>query len=167
MGKGYTIECKKCGYCKEFHLGVGFSYPYVYRATMREARRGQFGIELKKLLWTHSKAAIDPTLVLTRCPQCHTLSREVDLTAYLPNPGYHRKRGKKQIWSSEMPCLDVDYVSPSDMTENYSACCKYDHRCGKCNSEAEVIKENEMMEKVFYCPECGSVLSVSQNIHWD
>ena len=41
MGQGYSLSCKKCGYKISANLGVGFAFPRVYEAVMKEAQDGK------------------------------------------------------------------------------------------------------------------------------
>ena len=167
MGSGIRLECPNCGFNDTFYLGVGFSYPYVFAETMEAAKSGRYGKDLKRLLKKHPDAVLDPTVVLTHCPKCHLLRREMDLTAYVPKPGYDRSKEPKRIWSTVRPAEDVDYVSPSDFSLHYTVLEKYDHRCEKCGTELELIREGELRQRQIPCRKCGEILRVSTDIMWD
>ena len=167
MGSGIRLGCPNCGFNDTFYLGVGFSYPRIYSSTMEEAKKGRFGKKLYKLLKKHPDAVLDPTLVLTHCPKCHRLGRERDLTAYIPKPGYDRSKEPKKEWSFANPAMDIDYVSPTDFKVDYIILEKYDHRCEKCGTELELIREQELGSRKIPCRKCGEILRVSTDIMWD
>ena len=167
MGSGIRLSCPNCGYNDMFSLGVGFSYPQVFANTMDEAKHGQFGKNLSRLLKKHPDAVLDPTIVLTHCPKCHLLGRAMDLTAYVPKPGYDRSKGPKGIWSGSNPALDIDYVSPGDFRVHYTVLEKYGHSCEKCGTELELISEQELENRKIPCWKCGEILQVSTGLLWD
>lgn len=167
MGSGVRLSCPNCGYNDRFLLGVGFSYPRVFSNTMKEAKHGRFGKKLYRLLKKHPDAVLDPTLVLTHCPKCHWLGRELDLTAYVPKPGYDRAKGPKGVWSGAFPALNIDYVSPNDFRVHYDVLEKYGHCCEKCGTELELISEQELRSRKIPCRKCGESLQVFTDRMWD
>ncbi len=167
MGSGVRFSCPNCGYNDRFLLGVGFSYPRVFSNTMKEAKHGQFGKKLYRLLKKHPDAVLDPTLVLTHCPKCHLLGRAMDLTAYVPKPGYDRSKEPKGTWSGAFPALNIDYVSPNDFRVHYDVLEKYGHCCEKCGTELELISEQELSSRKIPCRKCGEILQASTALMWD
>ena len=50
MGQGYSLGCKRCGYKISANLGVGFAFPRVYEAVMKEAQDGKLGKTVQSFL---------------------------------------------------------------------------------------------------------------------
>ncbi len=144
MGSGLKLYCPSCGFSEIFSLGVGFSYPRVFVDTNERARSGRFGSKLKNQLKKHPEAVVDPTVKLTHCPRCHQLGSEMDLTAYVPKPGYDRSKEPKRVWSSVSRYNDLDYVSPSDFLVHYDVLSEYDHSCEKCGAKLELIDSSSL-----------------------
>lgn len=134
---------------------------------MKGAKRGRFGKKLYRLLKKHPDAVLDPTLVLTHCPKCHLLGREMDLTAYVPKAGYDRSKEPKGVWSGSNPARDVDYVSPNDFKLHHTVLERYGNSCEKCGTELDLIDEKEFRKMELPCWKCGETLQVSTSFMWD
>ena len=167
MGRGFSLHCTRCGFQETAYLGVGFAYPEVYEQTKRAAQKGKFGKRLRKTLAEHPDAAIDPSYVLTCCPNCKKLGSGSDLSVYLPKPDYDPTQKERIPWSMAMPFYEADYVSPSDMQEHYSLFQRFNHRCTNCGQTMELIAEEAVQTSKILCPECGAELSVECNTMWD
>lgn len=166
MGNAYCFKCT-CGYERELYLGVGFCYPEIYDGIMKAAKSGMFGAKYERLLKKHPDAAIDPSLVLTRCKKCNSLESEQRLSLHLPNPGYDRSKQPKVRWSSFKPYFNIDYVSPGDLRDNYSLLMEYKHFCHKCGGALELVEESEIGRSKLKCPMCCGHLEILQNLMWD
>ena len=64
MGQGYSLGCKRCGYKISANLGVGFAFPRVYEAVMKEAQGGKLGETVQSFLKEHPDGALDCDQVL-------------------------------------------------------------------------------------------------------
>ena len=168
MGRGYSIVCDHCDYSDEFRLGVGFAYPHVYNSTMEAVKSGKYGRRLKEFVKKHPNGAVDPELVLSRCPKCNRLETVINLSSYLPNPGYDPSNKPRRAWSSVMTCYDIDYISPNNIKHHYSPEKRSMHRCKKCRAETQILTESaDFTDTTLLCPQCGEVLVVKQNSMWD
>lgn len=167
MGRGINLYCPNCGFTDTFDLGVGFSYPRVFVDTMEKAKSGRQGKKLKKLLIKHPEVVVDPEIVLMVCPKCHWLFHGMDLTAYIPKPGYDRSKEPKRVWSSASRYNDLDYVSPADLRLHYDIIQKYDHSCERCGTELELIHDNEIGQRIIPCRKCGTAMTARTVSNWD
>ena len=66
-----------------------------------------------------------------------------------------------------MPRYDVDYVSPSELSNHYTLFKEFKHLCPKCGKEAEVITEENIKGTQVICPQCRNQMSVDNSIMWD
>ena len=164
MGSGFDLKCRKCGYRFEANLGIGFSFPRVYRDTMKAAMDGKYGEEVRRFLMEHPDGALDCSRVLLRCGECGALDSDMDLSMYLPE-----EKGKPE-----------DYIPWASWTgmEGYKLVRRYAHRCKRCGCSMNSFHENELDEVMgcpsddksvtgLRCPDCGDYLRYDSYCMWD
>lgn len=167
MGRGYSLTCRACTCKEKAYLGVGFAFPKLYEGTKEAIEDGEYGPELKEIFLDNPDAAFDAEIVLLQCPDCGFIGTEKNLSVYLPKNGYDHEKRERHAWSSVMPCYDVDYVSPSELSNNYTLFKEFKHHCPICGREAEVITEDRMKDTQIICPQCRNQMIVDNNIMWD
>lgn len=167
MGEGFSLRCENCDYQKSVYLGIGFAYPKIYEATVEEIKHGEFGEKLSTYFREHADAAVDPTIVLLRCPCCGEFTTGKKMTIFLPAMGYDHSKRQRNAWCSAMPCYDIDYVSPSELEDHYQQTHIYKHRCRKCGIPMEMLSEEQLKGATLSCPKCRGNIIIDQNIMWD
>ena len=175
MGQGYSLGCKKCSYKIDVNLGVGFFFPRVYEAVMKEAQAGKLGKNIQSFLIEHPNGALDCDQVLLQCKQCDSLECGMDLSMYIPKEAVEPRQ--KGIWSGAFSGEGYSYVSPWDLKKSYSLYARYDHICRKCKGKMKVIKQKDLelqggnsldhITSSIPCPKCKSPLSFEGMIMWD
>ena len=90
MGQGYSLGCKKCGYKISANLGVGFAFPRVYEAVMKEAHDGKLGKTVQSFLMEHPDGALDCDQVLLQCDECGALERGMNRQFDNLTSGFYR-----------------------------------------------------------------------------
>lgn len=175
MGQGYSLGCKECGYSFSANLGVGFGFPRVYEAVMKDARNGKLGKTVQSFLMEHPDGALDCDQVLLQCNDCGALGRGMDLSMYIPTDTAEPRQ--KGIWSTAFSGEGYVYVAPWDLQESYSLYARYDHTCKKCKGNMKVIKQKDLelqesrspdhITSNILCPKCKTPLSFEGMIMWD
>ena len=166
MGSVHRISCKKCGYNISINDGIGFLFPVVYRETVTKMKNGEFGSQAKAFFEKHPDGAINCESTLIQCKECGEYFEAYDLSMHVPKP-------ENQILdyeSDEDSYLQMDYVMPSELEEEYDLFEKFSHHCPKCSGEAEVVEN--FLEKLengeLKCSCCGGELEGETNkIMWD
>lgn len=174
MGKGYSLNCRKCGYEFSANLGAGFMFPGVYRQTMEDGREGRLGKEVRQFLEEHPDGALDCGTVILQCAACGELESAPDLSMYVP--GEDSPPPSSARWSVAFPYEGVSCVAPWNL-DRYRLVRHYDHRCGRCGGKMKVINE-EGFERYLRndarkeptdlrCPDCGEPLYMGDVWMWD
>ena len=175
MGQGYSLGCKRCGYKISANLGVGFAFPRVYEAVMKEAHDGKLGKTVQSFLKEHPEGALDCDQVLLQCDECGALERGMDLSMYILKDAVEPRQ--KGFWSTAFSGEGYSYVAPWDLKESYSLYARYDHTCKKCKGKMKVIKQKDLelqesrspdhITSNIPCPKCKTPLSFEGMIMWD
>ena len=84
MGTKYVFKCFKCKYQIDISLGVGFSFPMVYKEIVEKAKAGDFGDTMKEFLHTFPEGRIDAEKALYLCQACGNMEVLPELSMYLP-----------------------------------------------------------------------------------
>ena len=156
MGKFFTFHCKNCGHNLKFYFGIGGMYPQTYQEVLNDAIVGNLGAEIQKFLIENPKGVIDVSRVLAVCNNCGHSKMVRDLTMYLPKENFSPQN---------------DYPLPDDFENNYCAVKKYQHKCGYCGEDVEIITEKNFLQTEIHlpCPNCNFEMTKrkSSGGHWD
>ena len=166
MGDGRVFRCKSCGYEYEMWTGVGMAYPRTYKEAMEDAKEGRYGNELKTFIEEHPDCAIDITLAPYVCENCGQYSSAERMDAFVPKDGAANGEDNSQIWSTAFSGAGYNYVTPSEIIENYTLSLKHRHRCECCGGDLRELSEKEI-KKGLACPRCHSLLVEEDMILWD
>ena len=82
MGTMYMLTCEKCGYEIEGNIGVGFSFPRVYKETMKAARAGVLGKNIKEFLEEYPDGVLNTENTFLQCVDCGSLIIWLNLSMY-------------------------------------------------------------------------------------
>ena len=136
MGTGFKIKCKKCGYEREFSLGVGFLYPQVYKQTIEEINEGKFGEEYKELMQKHPDSEVDISTYIYYCPKYYKYILDQDNSLYKPTDNFYE----------------------------YDTLYQWKHICPKCGKEMIKMNDEEFLlnleKEMFHCENCGATLNL-------
>ena len=180
--------CPKCNFNMKAKEGNGFHYPKLYQSIKNKMINGELGAEAKHFFEEHSDGAISVEYTLAQCNDCNELENVLDLTMYIPKPGYVHEINPHQAWSTAAPYYNADYVSPFDLKSNYTQYKLFHHICRCCGGMMtvsqpikysyepnpkgkgveEIIKhlESKYYEQ-FKCPKCSNTLTVVEIGNWD
>ena len=175
MGRGYSLQCRKCGYELSANLGVGFMFPLAFQEMTEAGKTGKLGEEVRQFLEEHPDGVLDCDTVILQCSECGALECGPDLTMYVP--GEDTPPPSSGNWSVGCPHEGSSYVAPWDL-DRYKLFGLYDHRCDKCKGKMKIIKEKEFEKLIcgadfdqhptkIHCPECREPLWLSDLIMWD
>lgn len=161
MGSGYTCTCKKCGFVFNAHVGVGFNYPSLYQETLKAAKSGRLGKQVKSFITENPDGAIDPKLVIARCEECGKYDSVPDFSMYIPKEGHpaSKSKGNWTVGSSD----DIEYVF--DFDTDYELKEKYNHKCKGCGGPLRII--GDKVPEHLPCPMCGGEMESEHSIFWD
>ena len=67
MGYGYDYKCKTCKKKYSVRLGIGFSFPSVYRRLLSDIKDGKYGDTFKNILESKKYVAVDAEKELYNC----------------------------------------------------------------------------------------------------
>lgn len=158
MGIAILFTCPECENSLFLSEGVGFRYPRICEETRKQAINGEYGNDLKELLSSFSDCVIDAAQIVLKCPDCHTVTNQKDLSVYELNDDSKKEQYQKPSASKSdprsYPFSDVD-------TLIY----QYPHLCPKCGKLMQKISLSMYMD--IHCPKCGSIMEASEFEHWD
>lgn len=175
MGRGYSLQCRKCGYEFSAYLGVGFLFPRAYQQTMEAGKAGKLGKEVREFLEELPDGVLDCNIVVLQCSECGALESAPDLSMYVP--GGDSPAPSLDNRSGAFPHEGTSYVAPWDL-ERYTLVGLYDHRCRKCKGKMKIIKEDEFEQLIHeadfdskptrvLCPKCKEPLWLGEIMMWD
>ena len=175
MGRGYSLQCRKCGYKFSANLGVGFMFPRAYQQKMEAGKAGKLGKEVRTFLEEHPDGALDCNIVVLQCTECGALESAPDLSMYVP--GEDSPAPSSGNWSVACPHEGTSYVAPWDL-DSYKLVGLYDHKCRKCKGKMKIIKEKEFEKLIrgadfdnkptkVLCPKCKEPLWLGEIMMWD
>ena len=181
MGMGINIGCK-ChnATAREFMLGVGMGFPYVYQETVKDIKAGKYGEEAKNIMTTIPYAAVDLVTTLYYCDKCGHIDEDEPMDIYIPKDVEKVKKQPVGRWTAADPLEnntilneeigELSYWTPpsefeDDNRPEYVLVKKGSHPCPKCKNEMRAIDEEEL-EKI-KCPKCGSNYVIFPGVLWD
>ena len=85
MGNGIALKCSKCKKEYSINRGVGFSFPDVYKKTLKAIKKGKYGDKLKQLSQDTELVAVDAEDHVYLCRKCGHWIVEPGLSLYAPN----------------------------------------------------------------------------------
>lgn len=151
MGTKYVFKCFKCKYQIDISLGVGFSFPMLYKEIVEKAKSGDFGETMKEFLHTFPEGRIDAENALYLCQACGNMEVLPELSLYLPK-GEAPKR---------FPFKGESYVTHRDLERDYALFEAYQHKCSKCQRIDTLIPREEILSSKFIkCPQCKVALDL-------
>ena len=111
----YILTCGRCGYEIGGNIGVGFSFPSVYMETMKAARAGVLGKNIKEFLEEYPDGVLNVEKTFLQCGDCGSLIIGQNLSMYTrvsnaPEKEYGR-------WSAAFPYEEEKYVVPWQLKE--------------------------------------------------
>lgn len=171
MGSIYDIYCEKCKYAIRINEGIGFLFPVVYQDTVDKMKKGELGEQAKAFFENHPDGAINGALTLAQCKECGEYFEAYDWSMYIPKSesqvpdGASDGEGQDEEANSAKTC-----VMTYELEEEYDLYEKFNHKCPKCGSKAEVVDDyHKKLDKgLLKCPCCGSSLKGSGGmILWD
>lgn len=168
MGMGYGFKCKKCDYHFYGNVGVGFLFPKVYKEIINDMKCGKYGKKGIDFFNKYPQGAVNAEFTLARCTQCGELYNVKDLTFYIPKNN-KKLNNEHTKWSVSFPFIGEEYVTSSELKNDYIEYEKFNHTCLRCNSKLELICNEKLvtMEDNLKCPKCGDVLELDEVCHWD
>ncbi len=163
MGDGTTFRCRHCGYEYTAYTGIGFLFPEVYEETVREIRKGNFGLPWKELFENTPGAAVNAGMELYVCTGCGLLSAEQNLSVYEPkDPNLSKIHTTR--FAAAYPAVGGEYVTPHELERDYLLVQAFPHKCLECGERMRRYTANEIPE----CPKCRQErMEPSGEILWD
>ena len=167
MADGLRLKCSKCN--KEYGVswGIGFSFPTVYKNTLKAAKTGEYGPEWQELTTKTKYVAIDAESYVYLCEKCRNWSSDPGLSLYVPKDTEELKN--KYNLESVGELEERDYVMSYNLDEEYKILKRRIHKCKKCGGVMRKLKFKEVYH--LPCPECGGApLEGWENvsfINWD
>lgn len=177
MGRGFTLQCRKCGYEASGDLGVGFLFPMVYQETMEAARAGKYGEIIRQFLEDHPDGVLNTENVFLQCTGCGELAFGQDLSMYARKTDVQRKEHGR--WSVAFPFEEADYVYPMELErENTYEFVAWGNICAKCGKPMKPFSAGNLLCKKtsygeigeqteVFCPKCKEPLYVAGMMMWD
>ncbi len=177
MGRGFTLQCRKCGYETSGNLGVGFFFPVDFQKTMEAARAGKYGETIRQFLIDHPDGTLNTENVFLQCTGCGELAFGQDLSMYIRNTDASRREHGR--WSVAAPYEETDYVSSMELEqENAYEFVSWGNVCGKCGKLMKPISDGNLLCKengceevgdqtVLNCPKCKEPLYIANMFMWD
>ena len=160
MGDGRIFECKNCGKSFGVYVGVGFSFPDVYRKGIKDIKSGKYGEDFKESILSRKDIVVDFEKYLFVCDKCGNWYTNYALDFYVPKTEEEKEKVLKKNY----------YFCSWTDKENYELLIKVNHRCDKCKSEMRKISNDENSNDelgVLKCPECNSDLKENGSVNWD
>ena len=153
MGTKSVFKCTECGYQIDISLGVGVSFPRVYRETVEKAKAGTFGDTIKDFLQVFPEGRIDAEPALYLCQGCGNIEVLPALSMYLP-------KGKAPNGNS--------YVTHRALEKDYVLFEEYPHKCSNCQSmDSLILREETVLSSGIKCPQCKVALEIIEFERWD
>lgn len=113
MGAGYSMQCPRCQFQKNFFIGIGLGYHYTRKKLREDALNGKYGKKWKALLEKDVDAKLSASRCLYYCFDCDNAVSDYNLSIV-------KYKNGKQIKNK-----------------------KYKHICPKCKSRMYEIKIDE------------------------
>lgn len=135
MGKGYKIKCEKCGYEKEYHLGIGMMFPSFEANVLKSIKKGEYGEKAKQNLHILDEYTEEEWLnywfknvekKMFYCSKCKSVVVETYFKLGDFEPHYNCENCKIRLLPTE----------PNKIRE---------YRCSKCGNIGEFDKRTEFL----------------------
>lgn len=166
MGVTYRVHCQQCGHHRFISLGAGFAYPRVYADTLKAAKRGDFGEDIKAFFDEHPDGVIDASSMIAQCENCGDYHTAPSLKMYIPDEMKMPKQRSAAPWSVATSFHGVDYVTRRDLEIHFRLYKEHTHTCKNCGGKMNLIDEEDI-EKL-KCPNCKDMFLVAEvYMCWD
>ena len=150
MGTSVQFHCDQCGYDDDVCLGVGMNFPMAYEETVKDLQDGKYGLKWKSLFDSFPHAKVNANRELYVCPSCGAWKADYNLSLYIPKQPDAKKDGTDH--SIPGPDEKPNYVSPWELTRNWSFFRSYVHHCQVCNKRMHLARMGDQPT----CPKCGN-----------
>ena len=164
MGKGYFYKCKKCK--KEYlaELGIGMSFPNVYREVMADVKSGKYGDEFSNIANSREYVVVDAGCEVYICEHCDKWYSEYVLNLYEPK---NTDRISKKLYGNKTveELGYIPFVIPHILRANYRLLKRYVHHCPDCGKITHKASKKEIL--TLPCPYCKAKNNETGELFWD
>lgn len=189
MGTVYRLNCKKCGYKFDAHLGSSGFFPISYEVILNNVLNGKYGEEIQKLVREKQVELmhfVSGTRILIKCRDCghfEVVPKLIISKKNDPSVEYqHKCKNFDDVFDSYK---NFDDFLASLQDNNDSV--EYQHKCKICGGEVENFDEIALDKNFghyfdflrdekfkrnqdnikFECPNCHEELVVMSVGTWD
>ena len=164
MGYGYDYKCKTCKKKYSVRLGIGFSFPSVYRRLLSDIKDGKYGDTFKNILESKKYVAVDAEKELYICKNCGKWETNYILNLYIPK-NIEKLLNKQYGIKTVREWGYVPYVMEYDLIKNYKLLRRYVHVCSNCGKRTHKANETDLGQLT--CPHCSTKNAIESYVDWD